>query len=123
MLYCALFCRIQSTEAMTSLSREAPEASLVRTLTMGAFCATPLYRPAPAAREATIVAWPSSSTVPSVQVEQKLTLATTRLPKSPSFVASTPLSTTAIAGACGAGGRRQPGSDVIPVVVRQTSWL
>ena len=108
---------------MTSLSRDAPDASLVRTLSFGAFCATPPYRPAPAASDATIVPWPSSSTVPSRQVEQKLTLATMRLPKSPSFVASTPLSTTAIAGAWGAGDRAEPSSDVTPSVVRQVSWL
>ena len=35
--------------------------------------------------------------------EERLTLATTRLPKSPILEASMPLSTIATAGACGAG--------------------
>ena len=110
MLYWPLFWRIQSQALMTSLIRELPVRSDVRSETIGALRAIPPYAPAPAASPATIVPWPSSSWLTAVPL--KSTLLTTRAPKSRSLEESTPLSTIAIAGAWGAGENHEPRSDV-----------
>ncbi len=99
MLYVLWCWRIQSHAAITSLMCDAPFAFAVRMLTMGAVGTTPGYAAdAPAAMPATIVPWPSLSPVAFGLSELRLTLATIREPKSAVFVASTPLSTMAIAG-------------------------